>query len=158
MDFCDLVRFTATPDLGLPFGFASVRSLTDVSGVEGSVQTNASLVSSQKYSFILDPHQDARKDFLQFRNCGLNHTLARACADAGITLGFSLHFLQTSAQIGRVMHALRLCRKYGVHVVLCSGALTAGEMRSVSDLASFGRILGLSGGEVLAALSATQSL
>ena len=88
----------------------------------------------------------------------MNHTLARACADAGITLGFSLQFLQTPAQIGRVMHALRLCRKYGVRVVFCTGALASGEMRSVSDLASFGRILGLSGGEVFAALSAAQSL
>ncbi len=156
---CDLVRFMPqSPTCATHLGFAKVVSLSSCKAVEGAMNKNRSYVESGKYRLILDPHQDVRKDFMHHRNSGFNHIVAKLAAEKGVAFGFSLVYMQTPQQLGRVLQALQLCRKYGVTIVLCTGALDASGLCAAHDLASFGKLLGLHPSEVRRALEVAQSL
>lgn len=159
MDFCDVVRFSPKDAAcANSLGFASLISLSSLKAIEGNSHKNRSYVESGKYRLILDPHQDVKKDFIHHRNCGFNHVVAKLAAEKQVAFGFSLAKLHTPQQMGRVMQAIKLCRKYNVTMVLCTGAKDPCGLRRVHDLAAFGHLLGMHPSEAKQALFLAQRL
>mgnify|MGYP001578923586 CR=1 FL=1 len=88
----------------------------------------------------------------------MNQVLLQLAHKNDTAIGFALQPLlavkgeQRAMLMGRMMQNVRLCRKYKVRMVLCSFAEDLFDLRSASDLQSFGRVLGMTPGEAKEAL------
>lgn len=107
---------------------------------------------------VLFPESAKGKDSLHWRRSGLNQVLLRLAKKNRVAIGFSLCAVldhkgeKRGLVLGRMMQNVFLCRKYEVGMVLCSFAHDLWGLRSASDLASFGRVIGMTPGEVKNAL------
>ncbi len=115
--------------------------------VLGDPRLNRFILTSQKVDLLLDPHTGAGGDFLNQRNSGLNQVLAKMAHDNHTAIGFSfsnlLHSQERITAMGRIMQNIKLCRKYKVKMVFASFAKNEMEQRSVQDLKSLARCLGM---------------
>ncbi len=90
-----------------------------------------------------------RKDFIHHRNSGMNHVLAKILHEKDIIVAFSFNsFLSGKDVIGRMRQNVKLCRKYKVKMVFASFATSPYEMRSLEDLKSFARVIGMNSSEI----------
>ncbi|MBI5391933.1 hypothetical protein HZB00_02935 [Candidatus Woesearchaeota archaeon] len=104
-------------------------------------------LDQKKVDLILNPHLGNRKDHLHYRDSGLNHVLCNLAHQTNAAVGITLPSLKTAEDYGRVQQNIILCRKAKVPVFLFSFAEHPYSMRSVHDLLSFCRILGMSSQE-----------
>jgi|SRR3989344_5445618 len=107
-----------------------------------------SVVSSNKIDILLNPHIQTKKDNPHFRMSGLDHVLCKELHNKNIKVAITLDTLTNYTEIGRAMQNIRLCRKYKVKILFFTFAKTPYELRSVKDLQSFLKILGMTGEEV----------
>ncbi len=159
--YTDIISFTSADDLSSFFrqlGFDHVFSVEvfkkRLKVVESSEYAVLRTVLDQKkVQVILNPHLGKKKDHLHYRDSGLNQVLCHLAAESGVVVAFTLSALQTPEEIGRVRQNLILCRKAGVAVYVFSFASHPFGMRSVIDLLSFCKFLGMSSQEAKEALS-----
>lgn len=90
---------------------------------------------------------------------GLDYITAKLAAENGVGIAFSMQPLldaydrSRAAVMSKMAEAARFVRKYRTSFVLASGAISAWDLRSPSELAAFGSVLGLDGRETRRALS-----
>ena len=108
--------------------------------VLGNPNLNRFILSNKKVDVLLDPHNNAGEDFMNYRNSGMNHVLAKLANDNKIAIGFSLTSILDSKEkskiIGKIMQNIRLCRKYRVNMIFASFAREETEQRQSHDLKS----------------------
>lgn len=89
----------------------------------------------------------------------INHVLARLAKKNNVAIGFEFSALLHSSKRGReevlarYFEISRVARKHRTAIVMTSGALSAWDLRSPSDLIAFGKVLGFSESQALAGLS-----
>ncbi|MFH0977845.1 MAG: RNase P subunit p30 family protein [Candidatus Woesearchaeota archaeon] len=108
------------------------------------------VLEKEKPSLVFGLEDSTRKDFMHYRNSGLNHFSCSLLAKNDVLLGISLHSLLCSDEhkrivlLGRLSQNIDLCRKYGAKPVLASFARSPFGMRSPHDLFAFAITLGMS--------------
>ncbi|MBI5066526.1 hypothetical protein HZA97_09940 [Candidatus Woesearchaeota archaeon] len=104
-------------------------------------------LEKSKPDFMFGFEFAGRKDFMHQRASGLNQVLCKIAKKNNIKILFPFSDLlkqlpeNKSVIIGRLIQNIKLCRKYGVSLSICSFAKTPFEMRKMKDLESFVRIL-----------------
>ncbi|MAG07983.1 hypothetical protein CMO89_00775 [Candidatus Woesearchaeota archaeon] len=90
----------------------------------------------------------ARRDFIHHR-AGLNQVISKLAYKNNVKIAFSFSDILNSEGaeraniIGRMMHNIRMCRKYKVKTFIASFAEEPFQIRSAHDLMAFGKILGM---------------
>ena len=86
------------------------------------------------------------KDSVHFVRGGLDQIVCKIAKEKGKKMGFAFGDILESRDraklLGRMMFNIKLCKKYGVEVVLSSFVKDGNEMRSVADVQSLFRVLG----------------
>ncbi|MEK6936999.1 MAG: RNase P subunit p30 family protein [Nanoarchaeota archaeon] len=131
------------------------RGLCIVKG--GDDEVNRTALEIKRTDILLSPEFNREKDFIHFRNSGLNHVLCKLAKKNEVAIGFSFSDLMNSKNkeivLGRMMQNVFLCRKFKVKMVLGSFALKENEVKNRSELISFGNVIGMNGKEVKDALN-----
>jgi ribonuclease P/MRP protein subunit RPP1 len=131
--------------------------------VEGG-ELNREILSKKNVDILLSPEKNRREDFLHHRNSGLNHILCKIAYRNKIIIGFSFNEILKSNEVkrakilGRMKQNIKLCRKYKVNMIVGSFANNKYEMRSLNDLKSFARVIGMNSLEVKKAFSLIQDI
>lgn len=126
---------------------SQVNKLNGMILVENSAQ-NRQMFESKRVNIIFNL-ENQNRDFMHYRNSGLNQVLCKLANKNKIKIGVSLlnisraENMLRSQLMGRVMQNIRLCRKYKVGMALASFASDPYEMRAPYDLMSFGISLGM---------------
>lgn len=98
---------------------------------------------------------DDGRDYMDQKNSGLDHVMAKFMAERDIALGLDYSYvldtwgMKRSQIIGRVKQNIRLARKYGIPLIATSGATDASGLRAPLDLIAFYETIGLSRDEAL---------
>ena len=131
--------------------------------VQGS-ELNRLVLENKNIDLLVSPEKNRNKDFMHYRNSGLNQVLCKLAHKNGIAIAFSFNEIlkskgtSRSRIIGRIMQNIRLCRKYKLKMVLASFALSEIELRNSSDLISLGIVLGMTPKEAKESLSNVNAL
>jgi RNase P/RNase MRP subunit p30 len=142
-------------DLGFS-DFIYFKNLNIVVG--GNEATHLRAVKDKRTDILVGCELIKEKDPLHWRASGLNQVLVKWAKKNEVAIGFSLSSVLGVSGVtrgiilGRMMQNVRLCRKYKVRMVMCSFARDIFGLRNVSDMQSFGRVLGMTPGEVKHAL------
>jgi len=121
----------------------------DLNIVEGG-KFNREVLSTKNIDILVSPEKNRKEDFLHHRNSGLNHILCKLANKNKIAIGFSFNEVLKSKNVdrakilGRMRQNIKLCRKYKVNMIIASFANDKYEMRSLNDLKSFSRVIGMS--------------
>lgn len=114
-----------------------------------SNEINRVALEHKKVKALVSPEHNRDKDFLHYRNSGLNQVLCKIAHDNDkiIIEGFRNVLLNVKEKramvIGRIAQNIMLCRKYKTKIRLGSFALKKSEMRSFFDLKSFCIAIGM---------------
>ena len=112
-------------------------------------EINRMALEDKRTDMLLDPEETRKKDFMKWRNSGLNHVLCKLAEKNNIKIGISFSRLnrmgseEKSLKIGKIMQNIRLCRKYKAKIVLASFAESEKDLLSGYELKSIGLILGM---------------
>ena len=139
-------------------GFSKVYNLNDLKIKIGSDdKTNRKIVENKQVDIFLSPEKTRTKDFMHYRDSGLNQVLCKLAKKNNIAIGFNFNEVLNSKNkpllLGKMMQNVRLCRKYNVKMIIISGAKNHYELRYSQELASFGMCLGMNPGEAKKALN-----
>lgn len=120
-------------------------------------ESNRAILESKSVDILLSPESISERDFIHFRNSGLNQVLCKLAKKNDIAIGFDFGFLIRSGKketlLGRMMQNVILCRKYKLKIVLGSFASNSNEIRNKSEIMSFGKVIGMNGKEIKEALN-----
>lgn len=134
---------------------AGARSWSEFVIVRSSGDDRA-VIEKHKPGLIFGLEQNPRKDSMHYRSSGLNHVLCALLRKNKISVGFSFQMLLNSKRraqlLGRITQNIKLCRKYGVRMVLASFAQEPYDMRSPHDLVALGLTMGMHPKEARAAV------
>ncbi|HLC56673.1 MAG TPA: RNase P subunit p30 family protein [Candidatus Nanoarchaeia archaeon] len=118
---------------------------------------NRKLLENKDLDVLVSPEKNAGKDFMHYRNSGLNQVLCEIARKNNMAIGFSFNEVLNSKErgklLGRMMLNVRLCRKYKVKMLIGSFARNEFELRSFDSLITFGKIIGMNEKEARNALS-----
>tara|TARA_Y100000310_G_scaffold345757_1_gene469339 strand:+ start:865 stop:1389 length:525 start_codon:yes stop_codon:yes gene_type:complete len=163
----DVVRFVVDSrdeTYGKKLGFSNVICGKCVKIVEGnSDDKNRKAVSNGANDILMNPEMKCLGDKVHYRVSGLNQVLAKLAKKNDVAVGFGFSFVLNSKGkerarvIGKMKQNVRICRKTGVKMVVCSYANNIKEMRGAKDLIAFARVIGMNGGEAKKALSWSRS-
>ncbi|UZE93959.1 MAG: hypothetical protein IB618_00055 [Candidatus Pacearchaeota archaeon] len=111
-------------------------------------EINRITLEHKKVRALVSPEYKREKDFLHYRNSGLNQVLCKIARDNDkiIIENFSDFILEskdiTKALIlGRMIQNARLCKKYKTRLIIGNFVRNNSEFRSKYDLETFKRIL-----------------
>ncbi|MAE43046.1 hypothetical protein CMO93_04695 [Candidatus Woesearchaeota archaeon] len=117
-----------------------------------SSSQDRNIMEGAKANIIFSFEEHTKRDFMHQRGSGLNHIMCKLMHENSIAVGFSLNSILNSEKkhliLGRIMQNIKLCRKYGVKMIIASFAEKPFEMRSPHDLASLFLKLGMGQKEV----------
>lgn len=112
---------------------------------DGSEAVNRAIFESKHVDIALNMASSGGRDHTHYRRGNVNQVLAVLAKENNITYGLSfaraLNCKRLGLLMGRWMQNIRVFKKYGVGVILCSFASSEWELRSGSDLKSFLRLL-----------------
>lgn len=139
-------------------GFTRFYSFKDFKiAVGGEEKKNRKTVESKDVDILIGLENAKERDFMHSRNSGLNQVLCKLAKKNKIAIGFNFREVLRSKNrgiiLGRMMQNVRLCKKYGVKMVIFSGAKNELELKSAKDLVSFGVVLGMTPKDAKLALS-----
>lgn len=118
-------------------------------GKAALVLTKGIIDMNRNVDIVFELEDSSREDFIHHRNSGLNHVLAKDLFFKEIIVGFSFSlFLRNPKVLGRMKQNVKLCRKYDVKMIFASFARDEWEVRSLKDLESFARVIGMSTKEI----------
>jgi len=98
---------------------------------------------------LCGPESVAKKDFMNQRNSGIDHIMARFMADRCIAIEINFSEVlysngkQRSIILGRISQNIRIARKYNTPLIITSGSNGIYDIRKSLDLISFGITLGM---------------
>jgi len=96
---------------------------------------------------------------LKRKDSGLNHIMARLAAENDVAIGINFRDILLSSKNTRafIMHKIqenvKLCKKFKVSMIICSGAISHWQLKDPTVLISMGCLLGLEFNEAKEALS-----
>ena len=142
---------------GEKLGFSRFYRFDDFKIVIGKDdKKNRTAVENKNVDILMSPEKNRELDFMHSRDSGLNQVLCKLAKKNNIAIGFNFNDVLKGKNkryiIGKMMQNVKLCRKYKVKMVLVSGANNEYELRGAQDLASFGRVIGMTPGDVKKAL------
>ncbi|MEA3255384.1 MAG: RNase P subunit p30 family protein [Candidatus Altiarchaeota archaeon] len=103
---------------------------------------------------LCHPEKGVQKDYTSQRSSGLNHVSARFMAERYIALELNFseilctYGVVRSQVMGRMRQNVMLARKYGVPLIISSGAVGKSALRSPRELMAVGLTLGMDAGFV----------
>jgi len=116
----------------------------------GNEKINREASECWEVDILAHPEISTGKDFMNQKNSGIDHIIAKLLKEKviAIEINFS-ELLNASAalraqKIGRICQNIILARKYGVPIIITSGAKSKYELRSPKDLLSLGKLIGMS--------------
>jgi RNase P/RNase MRP subunit p30 len=154
MVFCDLIQMNKSEEIekfAKSLGFGNVLFREDIvklNIIHGKDDLYNRLMIEKGIDILLNPHTYELKDNLHFRRGGLNQVSCKLAAKKDVVILFTLDSLRDHLFIGRAMQDIKMCRKYCVKVMLCTYAKSKYELKSLNDLFSFCKILGMDGKQV----------
>tara|TARA_Y100000310_G_C20374714_1_gene665170 strand:+ start:254 stop:775 length:522 start_codon:yes stop_codon:yes gene_type:complete len=125
----------------------------------GSDEQNRKFVSDKRNDILMNPELKCVGDKVHYRRSGLNQVLAKLAVKNDVAIGFGFGFVldavgwERGRILGRMKQNVRICRKAGVKMVVCSYAGGVKGMRGAKDLVAFARVLGMDGDEAKKALN-----
>ncbi len=159
----DIVKFKLDEETrlrGEKLGFSNVIDSKDIKVKIGSTDLqNRKHLSDANNDVLMNPELENDRDKVHFRKSGLNQVLAKLAKenDVGIGFGFSfilnLNGVERARMIGRMRQNVRICRKFGTKMIVCSYAENIKEMREAKDLLAFAKVIGMTPGEAKEALN-----
>ena len=120
----------------------------------GSDSVNRKAVENKNVDILMSPERGRSHDFMKSRNSGLNQVLCRLAHDNDVAIGFDFNYVLKANEkdriniLGRMKLNVKLCNKYKIKMFVCNSTKSKDEIRSDSDLISFGRVLGMNKFEV----------
>ncbi|MDI6737338.1 MAG: RNase P subunit p30 family protein [Nanoarchaeota archaeon] len=118
-------------------------------------------VEGKKADIILVSDRNP-KDSLHFRRVGFDEVICRLANKKGIAFAFSfssiLNARDRALVMGRIMQAIRLCRKHGTRMCFASFARNKWEMRAPEELKAFARVFGMAPEEANEAVNAVEGI
>ncbi len=118
----------------------------------GKLNLNRKAVETPEVDVLLHPE-------FERRDSGLNHTMAKLAREnnVAIEIGFRETLLSSKNTRSHIIHNLsnniKLCKKFKVPIILCSGSFSHLQMKDPKVLISMGKLLGLELSEAKKALS-----
>ena len=115
----------------------------------GNNEINRTALESNYADLLLNPERKKEKDFMHYRNSGLNNVLCKIAKEKGKAIGIDFSEIKKmrerkdAERLGRILQNMRLCRKYKVPVVIASFAKNSRELVHAAELKTFARTLGI---------------
>ena len=109
----------------------------------GTDKKNRGLVENKTVDVLLSPEKGRTKDFMKFRNSGLNQVLCKLANKNKVAIGFNFDDVLNSKDyervslLGKMIQNVKLCGRYNVKMIIFS------KDRNEKDLKCFGSILGM---------------
>ena len=119
----------------------------------GDLEVNRTALSSPEVDILIRP-------WLNRHDSGLNHILVKLAKKNNVAVLFDFKDILYSSRRTRIElmshmgEAAKLIRKYKAPFVISSGAMIPFDLRSPSELMSFGKVLGFKDPEIKEAMSA----
>ena len=114
----------------------------------GSYNFNRKILETKKNCTLIGIEKNKSKDFMKYRNSGLNQVLCKLAKKNNISIGISFNDILNSENridlLGKIMFNIKLCRKYKVKIILCNSTKNEKEIRNEKDLRAFALTLGIS--------------
>src|SRR3989344_1950179 len=114
----------------------------------GSYNFNRKILETKKNCTLIGIEKNKSKDFMKYRNSGLNQVLCKLAKKNNISIGISFNDILNSKNridlLGKIMFNIKLCRKYKVKIILCNSTKNEKEIRNEKDLRAFALTLGIS--------------
>ncbi len=110
-------------------------------------EINRACLEHKKTIALLSPEYSRRKDFINYRNSGLNQVLCKIARDNKKTIIESFSSILNADKknkaiiLGRIIQNEKLCRKYNVKFILRNMAIDEKEMKSAHELKNSQQIL-----------------
>ena len=120
----------------------------------GDEKVNRLAVESKKVDILLSPELNSKKDSFFVRKSGLNQVLCKLAYENKVAIGFNFSEIlnskgkERSKILGRMVHNVKMCRKYKVKMIISTFAKDKYELRSLDALKSFGKVIGMSPDDV----------
>ncbi|MFH1848713.1 MAG: RNase P subunit p30 family protein [archaeon] len=115
------------------------------------------VMERMKPDIIYDLEYSTDADSLHFRSSGLNQVLCKIAKEKKVMVGISFSSLLAARDrpqaMGRIMQNIRLCRKYGVDMVIASFARDPYQLRAEKDLLALCHTLGMEPGQAKRAVN-----
>ena len=89
-------------------------------------EINRIALEDKRVSMLLSPESDKTKDFMKYRNSGLNQVLCKLAVKNNSFIGISFDSVRASKglkraeKIGKILQNAYLCRRYGAKIILAS--------------------------------------
>lgn len=115
----------------------------------GSNEINRASLENKHSDMLLNPEYERKKDFMHYRDSGLNHVLCKIAKENGKAIGINFNEIkkmkkkEDAERLGRIIQNIRLCRRYKVPVIIASFAKNTQETVHSSELKTFARTLGI---------------
>jgi len=113
----------------------------------GSYNFNRNNLESKKNIILVNVEKNKSKDFMKYRNSGLNQVLCRIAKKNNNAIGISFNEILNSENrqelLGRIMFNIKLCNKYNVKMYICNSIKKKEEIRNDIDLKALASVLGL---------------
>lgn len=145
---------------GKELGFSDVLDKKKIRIKEGgSEEQNRNSVEDKSVDVLMNPELNSPYDKIHYRKSGLNQILAKIAKENDVAIGFGFSCLLNTTPvkramiIGRMKQNVRICRKAGTKMLVCSYANDLKELRGAKDLMAFARVIGMTGGEAKKALN-----
>lgn len=114
----------------------------------GSYNFNRKILETKKNCILIGIEKNKSKDFMKYRNSGLNQVLCKLAKKNNNAIGISFNDILNSENridlLGRIIFNIKLCRKYKVKIILCNSTKNEKEIRNEKDLRAFALTLGIS--------------
>jgi ribonuclease P/MRP protein subunit RPP1 len=130
-----------------------IRRSFDFLLVRGSdLNLNRKAVQTKEVDILTHPELDRR-------DSGFNHTMAKLAVENNVAIEINLREILLSSKNTRahIMHKIqenvKLCKKFKVPAIICSGAITHWQLKDPKVLISMGCLLGLNIDEAKKSLS-----
>jgi len=108
----------------------------------GDINLNRKAVETPEVDILLHPE-------FERRNSGFNHTMAKLAKKNNVAVEVNFRSILLSSKntrahiIHNISENVRLCKKFKVPIIICSGAISHLQMRDPKVLISMGTLLGL---------------
>ncbi|MEM4152575.1 MAG: hypothetical protein QXK80_00420 [Candidatus Pacearchaeota archaeon] len=108
---------------------------------------NRAALSHKKVIALVSPEYERKKDYVDYRNSGLNQVLCKIAQNGDkfiierLSDFFGKNKKEKALLLGRIMQNFKLCKKYKVKFILSIFAKEENKLKSCNELKNFERIL-----------------
>ncbi len=113
----------------------------------GDDKVNRLAVENKKVDILLSPEKGRKKDYMFFRNAGLNQVLCKLAQKNNVAIGFNFSDILNASDkerpkiLARMAQNVKLCKKYKVRMIFSTFASDKYELRSNQILTNFAQFL-----------------